>query len=201
LFGFSLYFGGWKFTKAVAFPIAFLLFMVPMGFLLDPVTFELRLIVSVVSTLLLNVMGIHAVRTGTSINAIPGDPSGALEVADPCSGIRSLVMLSALAALYGYLTLNKTWKKWLLFVAAVPLAVTSNVVRITAIAMIARIFGTESALHVYHNWSGLMVFGVAVISLVGASILLSTDYRSLLKRWVWEPITPPRPLLRQTPNK
>jgi exosortase len=119
---------------------------------------------------------------------VPGDPNAALEVADPCSGIRSLVMLTALASLYGYLTLHQQWKKWLLFALAAPLAVAANVVRITTVAMIEKAFGTGPALTVYHDWSGFIVFAVAVVLLVSVSLLMSMDYRQMVHRWVSEPV-------------
>lgn len=187
-FGLSLTFGGWQLTKKLSFPLAFLLFMVPMGFLLESIAFELRIIVSVISTFLLNVVGIDAVRTGTSINPTPSDPAAALEVADPCSGIRSLAMLTALASLYGYLTLDSNWKKWTLFFVAAPIAVAANVVRITTIAMISRAFGSGAALTVYHDYSGFIVFAVAVVLVVGASLALNGNYVASLKQWLHEPL-------------
>jgi exosortase len=187
-FGLALFFGGWQLTKKISFALAFLLFMVPMRFLLDPIAFELRMIVSIVATVVLNIVGIDAVRTGTSINPTPSDPTAALEVADPCSGIRSLVMLSALASLYGYLTLDKLWKKWTLFFVAAPIAVAANVVRITTIAMISRAFGYGAALKVYHDYSGFIVFAVSVILVVGVSLLINGDYGKMLKQWLNEPV-------------
>lgn len=187
-FGLSLFFGGWQLTKKISFALAFLLFMVPMRFLLDPIAFELRIIVSIVATVFLNIVGIDAVRTGTSINPTPSDPTAALEVADPCSGIRSLVMLTALASLYGYLTLDKQWKKWTLFLVAAPIAVAANVVRITTIAMISRAFGYGAALTVYHDYSGFIVFAVSVILVVAVSLAINGNYGQMLKNWLNEPV-------------
>ncbi len=187
-FALAMFFGGWQLTKKLSFAMAFLLFMVPMRFLLDPIAFELRIVVSIVATGVLNIVGIDAVRTGTSINPTPSDPSAALEVADPCSGIRSLAMLTALASLYGYLTLDKRWKKWTLFFVAAPIAVCANVVRITTIAMISRAFGYGAALTVYHDYSGFIVFAVSVILVVATSLLMNGNYGQMLKNWLNEPV-------------
>src|SRR5436305_708994 len=83
-----------------------------------------------------------------------------LEVADPCSGIRSLMALMALTSLYGYIAMDQSWKKWVLFLSSIPLAVVGNLARITTVALVAQGFGQDWAMKIYHDYSGYIVFSL-----------------------------------------
>jgi exosortase len=116
-----------------------------------------------------------------------------LDVADPCSGIRSLVALMALTALYGYVTMNKTWKKWTLFSSSIPLAVIGNLARITTIAFVAQGFGSDLAMHIYHDYSGYIVFSLAILCMIGLGALMNFHYREIIHYWIKEEVDIPRP--------
>jgi exosortase len=126
---------------------------------------------SIVSTLLLNGIGIESVRRGTAVLSRAGG-GFQFDVADPCSGLRSVFVMTALAAPYAYLTLKSTARKWILFALSVPVAVVSNVIRIVTVAVIAELFGKETAIKLYHDYSGYLVFSVGIILLTSIGFLL-----------------------------
>jgi len=192
IFGLVLYLAGWEWAKELWFPCAFLLFMIPLNFLDAYVSFPLRMFVAQVSTSLLNVLGLEVYREGTGIYSrlnrfMP------LEVADPCSGIRSLVALVALTSLYGYITMHETWKKWVLFVSSMPLAVVGNLARITTVALVAQGFGQDWAMKIYHDYSGYIVFSLAILCMIGLGAALNVNYSEVLHRWTQEDVRPQRP--------
>jgi exosortase len=161
LWGIPLYLYGWGVARVLLFPCAYLVFCIPLSFL-NNITVPLRVFVSAVSTGLLNGVGIATIRTGTIIYSSAGQGFH-FDVADPCSGLRSLLAMTALTAVYAYLTQNRLWKQWVLFLGAVPLAIAGNIARILGIALIAQWFGEEIGLGVYHHGSALIVFSVAIV--------------------------------------
>lgn len=157
---------GPRVARVMLFPAAFLVFTMPMGFL-DFFTIRLRLITAAASSVLLNGVGVPVVREGTALHALAGTGFN-LDVADPCSGLRSLFAMTALTAAYAYLTVRGRLRQTLLFLLAVPLAVLGNTARILSIALVARFFGSEAATGFYHDYSGYVVFLVAVLLMVQA---------------------------------
>jgi exosortase len=174
-------FYGWELARWLIFPCSYLIFCIPLNFL-DGLTFPLRLFSTTISTHLLNGLGITATQSGCAIYSTAGEGFH-FDVADPCSGLRSLLALAALIAAYSYFTQKTLLRKWLLFLVAVPIAMAGNVIRITSIALIAVSFGHEHALKIYHDYSGYLIFGAAVILMVGAGNVIQKDYRALLNRW------------------
>ncbi len=161
---------GPAFARHLVFPCAYLVFCVPLSFL-DTLTVPLRAFMSAVTTALLNGLGIAAVRHGTMIESL-ANGGFKIDVADPCSGLRSLLAMTALAAVYAVFTQRTLIKQWLLFLAAVPMAVLGNIARILAIAIVAQGFGQDVAVGFYHDYSGYVVFIVAILSLAGFGRLL-----------------------------
>jgi exosortase len=157
-------------ARLLFFPVAFLVFTVPLGFL-DFFTVRLRLATAWISAFLLNGGGIPVVRVGTGLHCLAGE-GFALDVADPCSGLRSICALTAITAAYAYLTLRTRWKQWLLFACSVPLAMLGNMVRIFTITLIAQYFGQRVGTGFYHDYSGYLVFVVGTLMMmqVGAWI-------------------------------
>ncbi len=149
--------------RLLLFPCGYLIFCIPLNFF-DSFSFQLRILATAISTGLLNGVGIEVVRSGSSIHAANG--AFALEVADPCSGIRSLLAMIALTAAYSYFVSGRLWKKTTLFFSAIPLAIAGNIVRVMSIALVARFAGQEKAIHYYHDYSGYVIFAVAVVLLM-----------------------------------
>lgn len=153
--------------RIVRFPVAYLFLAFPLGFLY-PLTFPLRLASTGLAEGLLNGGGIAVVRNGTALH----DAAGMfhLEVADPCSGLRSVFALFALTAVYAYLTL-KGYKRWLLVATTVPLAIGANAVRITTVGVVARFYGQERATGFYHDFSGYVFFVSATLMMLAVAWL------------------------------
>ena len=99
-----VFLAGWKHLAAISFPLAFLILMIPSSTLVDQITFPLQILASKTATFLLTGIGIPAVREGNIILL----PTARLEVAEACSGIRSLFSLITLTVIYGYLAETKT---------------------------------------------------------------------------------------------
>lgn len=175
------YLCGRETARLLLFPCAYLLFCIPLNFL-ESLTFPLRLISARAAVFLLNGIGIESIRRGTAIlSARPGGFQ--LDVADPCSGLRYFLALTALTALYAYLTQKGILKKWILFIAAIPIAILANIVRILVIGIFARFSGQEAATGVYHDYSGYIVFISAVMIMTGFGAMLKINLRETLKQW------------------
>lgn len=189
---------GRKFGKAVAFPVAFLLFTVPMSFL-DAFTVKLRVVITALASGLLNGFGIPVQRVGTGLYCLSGGGFN-LDVADPCSGLRSIFALTALTAAYAYLTQKTLRGKWLLFLCSAPVAMLGNLARIFSIALVARFAGEEAATGFYHDYSGYVVFLVAVMTITWLGGIISRHIHgreALAQREVAVDASPPRFGLRQ----
>lgn len=175
------YFYGWQIAKRLIFICSYLIFCIPLNFL-DSLTFPLRLFVTVISTALLNGLGIAVRRTGSAIYSLSA--SGfSLDVADPCSGLRSLLAMTALTAVYAYLTQKTLWKKWTLFLCSIPLAIVGNIIRITTVALVAEAYGQELAVGIYHDYSGYVFFSVAIGLMIAVGSLLNTNFTEAWEQW------------------
>lgn len=153
------------------FPAAYLLFILPLSFL-DVFTFRLRLLAAWMATILLNGVGFGVRQIGTAM--VSADGAGfKLDVADPCSGMRSIFALAALTAAYAYFTQRTMWQRWLLFACAVPLAIVGNITRIVSIALVAHWAGQDAAVGFYHDYSGYVVFVVAVLLMVQVGVWIA----------------------------
>lgn len=179
------YLYGWAIGRLLLFPCAYLLFAVPFNFL-DGVSALLQGLMTACSKVLLHGLGIEVIREGNTLWA-PDHESYGFNVAVPCSGIRSLQALTALTAIYGYLTLPGSWRKWLLFLSAFPLAVIGNMFRVVSVVLIAEGFDPRFAGQEYHDWSGFFVFAVAIVLMVLLGNLLGGTFSPRLgtfwKRW------------------
>jgi exosortase len=171
LWGVPFYLFGRPTARILFFPCAYLLFAVPVGFL-DNLTFPLRMLATVISGGLLNGFGIPVVRIGTALHSTLGH-GFSLDVADPCSGIRSLAAMMAVTAAYAYVTQPTLGRKWVLFLSAIPLAVIGNIGRILAIGIVAALFGMEAAMGLYHDYSGYVLYAFAIGSMLLVDHLLN----------------------------
>ena len=168
-------FGG-KCAKRMLFPVACLLFCMPMASFLAIFTVPLRLLVSSVSTEVLSLFGMEIVRHGNMITLpsviVDGKPFG-VGIADPCSGLRSIVALVAVSVGYGYFA-QRTWsRRAVLLVCSVPIAVLCNIIRIMSICLIARFGSTSYATGQGHDFLGFIVFGLGIYFTVLLSDLIN----------------------------
>jgi exosortase len=176
---FHLY--GWQVAKILIFPCAYLCFCVPLNFL-DSMTAPLSLQSAAISAAVLNGLGILVERSGVVISSVPPGQFS-FEVAEGCSGIHSILAISALSAVYGYLSQKTLWKKWLVFLASIPLAMAGNVARITTVVIVAKAFGEKLAQGLYHDYSGYIFFSVATLLMLGVGSLLQVNVQEMRARW------------------
>ncbi len=180
LWGVPLYFYGWQVAKLLIFPCAYLIFCVPLNFL-DGLAGPLQIVASSLGEASLNGLGIDCQRVGSVLTSRYFEP---LNVEAPCSGLRSLLAMAALAAVYAYYTQNTFIKKWILFAMSIPVAVAGNVVRIVSIALVSVSLSQEFATRLYHDWAAYVVFSVAIALMVGLGWVVKLNYRELFSKWI-----------------
>jgi exosortase len=162
LAGLIVLFLGWNFFRALLFPWAFLLLMIPVpAIVFNQITFPLQLLASKVASTTLPWMGVPVLREGNVIVL----PAMALEVAEACSGIRSLLSLTTLAVIYGYLMERRVGVRVLLAVASVPIAVAANSLRIVGTGLLVQYWDPEKAEGFFHEFSGWLIFVVSLLML------------------------------------
>lgn len=183
--GLVVFFLGWRWMLELLFPWLFMVFLWPLIFLQDTIAFRLRLIMSIASVDTLNLIGIATVRDGTAIlsaaDPMVGTKIGerfSVDVADPCSGIRSLFALIMISSLYGYLTMKGWWRVALMTFAAIPLAVLGNLFRILMLTIGTITLGSNIAIgpeghpSTFHMAAGFFVFVVALAGMLGIGWLI-----------------------------
>lgn len=162
--GMVLLFGGREIFKAVSLALGFLVFMIPVPYILyDTVAFPLKLLTSYCATLSLSFFHIPVLREGNLIHLA----GTTLEVADACSGIRSLVSLFALGAVFAFVMLEKYWKRTLIILMVVPIAVAANTVRVIFTGILAHFYGSTVAEGFFHEYAGILIFMTSLLLLIG----------------------------------
>lgn len=170
MFGVTLYLAGYRFAREIWFSFFFLLFMIPAPYIIYySATFPLQMLGSKIAAVLLTIVGIPHLRQGNVIH-LPDNYS--LEVAEACSGLRSLVTLLALGALLAYLTQTSKWKAVTLFAATVPIAIAANIFRICVTAVGAYGISRAIAEDFIHEFSGTIVFMFSLVCLLILSNVL-----------------------------
>jgi exosortase len=168
--GLVWYLLGWAYLQALFFPLIFLLFMIPLpAVILNTITFPLQLLAAKLSTSSLQLIGLPVYREGNIIFL----PHATLEIVEACSGIRSLVSLTALTVVFAYITQRHIYKRGLLVVSAVPIALAANAFRVWGTGVLAYLYSTKVAEGFYHTFAGWLVFVVAFILLFAESFVLS----------------------------
>lgn len=160
--GGCLYFHGSGLVRLMSFPLAYMLFMIPVpGGVMDKITMPMQEFASKSTVFLLSLIIPNVQRQGIQIRV-----DGFLfEVAPACSGMSSLVALVGVCAVFAYLTQLTNRFKWLLFSFSVPIAIAVNIIRICSIGMLGYYWDWEQAMSIYHEWSSPMLFVVAILIL------------------------------------
>ena len=159
LAGLVILFQGWKFFRAVLFPWAFLILMIPIpALIMNRVTFPLQLLAAKLSAALLELVGIVVLLGGNILTLASGQQ---LDVAEACSGIRSLLTLITLAIIYGYLMETRKWVRVVLALSAAPIAVVANSFRVFSTGLLMESGYENLAEGAPHALAALLVFAVA----------------------------------------
>ncbi len=163
LSGLILGFFGKKILYQILFPIFFLAFMTPLPeILITEISFSMKIFAAQVATYILNhFLHLSALREGSLIKMM----HAYVMVDDVCSGLRSLMSLTALGSLFAYWLKGPWYKKILLFLSTIPIAIMTNVFRIVALSSINEIWGTRYITGFLHTASGFMVFALAFLLL------------------------------------
>ncbi len=159
LAGMVLFLAGWEMLRDVSFPLGFLIFMIPIPVIIyNQITFPLQLLASRFATSCLELMQVPVLREGNVLVL----PNYSMEVVEACSGIRSLMSLIALAVAYCYVVDRPRWLRYVLPVLMVPIAIVSNAIRIVGTGFLTYHFGPKAAEGFFHEFSGWIVFVVAL---------------------------------------
>jgi exosortase len=161
--GSVLFLLGWQHLRLLAFPLALLVFMVPLPALVfNQIAFPLQLFASRVGEVALTTAGIPVLREGNILEL----STTRLEVAQACSGIRSLVSLVTLGVLLGKLNEPRRWARVVLALVAIPIAIVENAARVAGTGIAAHWVGPAAAEGFFHTFSGWVMFVLAFVLLL-----------------------------------
>ena len=153
---------GARMLRRTKFILFVLLLAIPLPTLIfNQITFPLQLLASQMASALLPLAGVPVLRDGNIIQL----PVMSLEVAEACSGIRSLLSLFTVAVIYGYFLERTTLRRTMLALASVPIALTANVVRIFGTGICVQYWNPDKAVGFFHEFSGWLMFLVSLICL------------------------------------
>lgn len=168
LYGVVLYLWGKEVARALLFPIAFLAFMIPVSGPVDQATAHLQFMVVGIAQKVCSLLGIQLYAVGTTLRPMDKSFNG-FDIAEGCSGIRSLTAMVMVTVIYVHLTQTKLWKQLTILFCSIGFAIIGNAGRIVSIFVVAKYFGPTFAGGPYHHWSGYVSFPIAL----GAMVLLS----------------------------
>jgi exosortase len=162
--GLILYFLGWRHFGAVLLPWAFLFLMIPIpAIVFNRIAFPLQTLAARMATFLLPLTGVPVLRDGNVIRL----PTVSLEVAQACSGIRSLMSLGALAVVYGYFLEPRVFRRVFLALASIPIAVAANGLRVFGTGLAGYYWDPDKAEGFFHTFSGWVIFVASTLMLFG----------------------------------
>jgi exosortase len=179
-FGSVQFLWGRQVARIVLFPCAFLLFMIPIGNIVQG-TVSLQLLVSSACNFLANLIGVKIEVAGTTIKSLDG--SFNFEIAEGCSGIRSLMAMITVTALYVHFTQKRFWKQCVIFAGSIVFSLIGNMARIFTVILVAKFINPDLASGLYHDYSGFVFFPFAVATMVAFSNLLNRDWA----KWLSDP--------------
>lgn len=161
---------GREMAKNVLVPVGFLVCMIPIpSILFNVVAFPLKLFAANIATNVIQFLSIPVVRDGNIIHLT----DMTLEVADACSGIRSLMSMIALGVAYAYLFQNSVIKRLILVLFIVPITITANVVRVTGTGILSHYVGPAAAQGFFHEFAGIFIFMVAFAMFIAVAAILN----------------------------
>lgn len=159
LTGLVLCFGGWPFISELRFVLLVLLLAIPIpSIIFNEITLPLQTLASKLASALLPLFGVPVLREGNVIEL----PAMRLEVAEACSGIRSLISLFTLSVFYGYFLEKSLQRRVILALASIPIAIAANAVRILGTGLCVQYWDPDKALGFFHEFSGWLMFLVSL---------------------------------------
>jgi exosortase len=169
LAGIVLFLGGWARLRTLAFPLAFLLLMIPLPALIfNKIAFPLQLVASHVGEFGISALDIPILREGNVLILA----NATLEVAEACSGIRSLVSLFTLGVVFGYFADSRVWVRSVIALSAIPVAILANGLRVASAGVAAHNYGLAGVEGLFHEFSGWVVFVIAFLMMLALQRLV-----------------------------
>lgn len=163
IIGIVVFFAGWQTLRSVAFPIGFLLLMIPLpAIVYYQLTFPLQLWASRLGANGLVALGVRTVREGNLLIL----PNCTLEVVEQCSGVRSLLSLLAAVVAYGYFAESSIFRRCVLALSAIPIVILSNGLRLITTGVLSFYFGPAVDRGALHLVAGLAFFVLAFLSIL-----------------------------------
>ena len=159
LVGLTLFLFGKEITKIAWSPLLFLVFMLPLPMtVIASISFPLKMFAAEVGVRIVSMLGVPVYHEGFNIFI----PAGHLLVGNPCSGLRSLIVFLAMGFIFACLSATSSIKKWLLFLFSIPIALFSNIIRISILVLASHYWGLEAAAPetLIHTGTGILVFVV-----------------------------------------
>lgn len=170
LAGTILFLLGWAHLRALIFPLSFLLLMIPLPALIfNQIAFPLQILASRAGEFAISSADIPVLREGNVLVLA----NTSLEVAQACSGIRSLISLLTLGIVLGYFADSRAWVRIVIALSAVPVAIVSNGARVAGTGILAHRWGAAAAEGFFHEFSGWVVFVVAFVLMLGLQQLIA----------------------------
>jgi exosortase len=170
LAGLVIQFRGWQLFRALLFPWAVLFLMIPLPTIIfNEIALPLQFQASRLASGLLAAIGVPVLREGNIIEL----PSLTLDVVQACGGLRSIVSLITLAVVYGYLFERSLWRRVLLVLISIPIAVFANGLRIMGSGILGQYGDPQTAEGFFHLFSGIFIFLVSLALLIAFDILLA----------------------------
>jgi exosortase len=150
---------GLAMLRQLCFPLLVLVLAIPFPTIIfNQITFPLQLFASRIASQMLPLFGVPVLLEGNVIQL----PVMKLEVAEACSGIRSLMSLFTLAVFYGYFLERTTRRRIILALASIPIAVTANVLRIVGTGLCVQYWDPDKALGFFHEFQGWVMFVISL---------------------------------------
>lgn len=156
--------------KVLSFPLLYLIFMVPVpDSIYGLAAFPLQLFATDISHAIIQSLGIPVLQEGNMLYFAQTQ----LEVAEACSGLRSMTAFIMLGVLFSYL-MEKGWgRRLILVLSAIPLAIVANIIRVTGTGILAHFFGKHVARGFLHEFSGMAVFAFGFVLMLLEYMLLN----------------------------
>lgn len=163
LFGLILHFFGERIFRHIFFPVFFLIFMIPLPIVtIANISFKLKVFAAQLATVILNDhLRIPCFQDGSTIRM----QHTQVIVDDVCSGLRSLISLTALGSIFAYWIKGGWFKKSIVFLSTIPIAVVTNALRIVFLSTVSEVWGVRYATGLLHDLSGFVVFAGAFVLL------------------------------------
>lgn len=174
LYGMIIYLYGRKMAKSLSFPILYLLLLVPPPYaILDRITLPMRHGTSVVTEVILRFFDYSITRKGLLLTIGYND----IFMGQPCSGFRSLITMFALVLVYVYISKGNRAKKIILTSLIIPFVLLGNLIRVITLCLITFYFGEAAGQGFFHNFSGIVIFIIAILGIIGAESLLDIFHK------------------------